>query len=177
MPFNSLLLAGLQGNETLIENAVAVSINKEEKSHEKKEDGEIILLFEADRNKLFRRCLSETLPKTTVNPQCCDGIILRHTAEKNTICFVELKGKNIQHAAEQILNTWTAVSNLLEMKNISTSKIIWKAAIISSDSKPQNEPTSLKDLRGKFNHKSRDQNVLLITQKAGVKDLTSFIRA
>ena len=177
MPFSSLLLSALTPDSTLKENNIGVTFKRNQLDTSK----ETLLLFQSDDEKThFRNIWLRNNDHGCVNPQCCDGIIFYHSTDKEnsgTICFVELKGNDIQHAVEQILQTYKIIKTALSDVQISTDKISWKAVIISSASKPKNIASVLKPLTDKF-EKGKEVNVLFQHISSGNNyELTNFIRS
>ena len=177
MPFSSLLLSALTPDSTLKENNIGVTFKRNQLDTSK----ETLLLFQSDDEKThFRNIWLRNNNHGCVNPQCCDGIIFYHSNDKKssgTICFVELKGNDIQHAVEQILKTYKIIKTALADAQISTDKIRWKATIISSASKPKNSVSVLKPLTDEF-EKGKEENVIFRHMGSGNNyDVIDFIRS
>ena len=133
MPFNTLLLHGFIHGTSVEENGVRVT------GHEQR--GEKILVFRLDtKDKSIRRSLG--FPDQS---GICDYLFVlsretlgeRGAKEyKRTLCLVELKGKEVEHAIEQIVNTYNRLNDILRQDNSCRSflkNVIWKAYICSND--------------------------------------------
>ena len=134
MPFNTLLLQGLMHGTSVEENGVHVI------AHEQK--GEKVLVFRLDtRDKSTAKALQ-------LSGGICDYLFLlsKETLTANsaktyqrTLCLVELKGEDIEHATKQIINTYKHLNTIL--KNDSScftflKNITWKAYICSNRRAP-----------------------------------------
>ncbi len=177
MPFSSLLLSALTPGSTLKENNIGVTFKRNQLATSK----ETLLLFHTDdENTHFRKSWLKNNNPGCVNPQCCDGIIFYHSTDKEnsgTICFVELKGNDIKHAVEQILQTYKLIKTALVEAQIPVDKIKWKAVIISSAAKRKNNVDVLKPLTDKF-EKGKEVNVLFQHISSGNNyELTNFIQS
>ncbi|MDD2287123.1 MAG: hypothetical protein PHQ11_17195 [Paludibacter sp.] len=177
MPFSSLLLSALTPDSTLKENNIGITFKRNQFDTSK----ETILLFHSDDEKThFRNIWLRKNDRGCVNSQCCDGIIFYHSIDKKssgTICFVELKGNDIKHAVEQILQTYKIIKTALFEAQIQIDKIRWKAVIISSAAKPKNNVDILKPLTDVF-EKGKEENVIFRHIGGGNNyEITNFIRS
>jgi hypothetical protein len=72
--------------------------------------------------------------------KCCDGLIFyaREGEENRTICLVEMKGRNLKEAAEQIKNTRERLERILQKELSSCNDLLkhisWKACFYSNHS-------------------------------------------
>lgn len=154
MPLNSLLLDSLWYKNELKENKTSIQINRSTLS----QSSETFLLFKSDNDQShFKKTwLRKYQTGYTGNPNCCDAIAYYHdntNSEKPvTICFIELKGKDLPTAVEQIKMTYEAVSAQLKEDKIPLSKIHWKAVIVTSYSLPRDKNTVIKPLIDKFSY-------------------------
>jgi hypothetical protein len=136
MPFNTLLLHGFIHGTSAGDRAVRVI------AHEQK--SEKILVFRLDtEDRSIRTALG--FPR---NSGMCDFLFIlsKEISGKNgtkeyqrTFCLVELKGKGIDHATEQIIDTYKHLSNMLKQDRSCSDfakHIIWKAYICSNPHSP-----------------------------------------
>jgi hypothetical protein len=93
----SLLLACLQSGTSIKERGNRASIGAS--------DGEIVLVFRTDTD-LLRKNLG-------IAKVCDAAFFYMQYGERPILFFVELKGKNVREAAEQIVSTMKALGGLL----------------------------------------------------------------
>lgn len=103
MPFNTLLLTCLSPKRSFSEAGGHIHFNQ-------KAD-EIVLLFIIDQQS---NPISTAYQDLIKNGPVCDLIVYYIKDHKKVICFIELKGSNIQRAVEQIENTFIKFKTLLE---------------------------------------------------------------
>lgn len=101
MPFNLLLANYLHHGTSFKESGVEVSI--------KPKNDETFLIFNIDSNK-NKKQFNEYLGIADSGEKICDLLIyhFNHASSesKKAICLVELKGKDSNHAVQQLLNTY-----------------------------------------------------------------------
>ena len=174
MPITALLQSACISESKIIENHIGISVEyiKIEKPTKN------LLLFRSDGchefHDVFLPCL-----RNEPSPKCCDGLALYINTENTqcplTICFVELKGKNVDDAVEQILDTYEPIRTYLKAAGISESKIKWKAVIISSRG-CSDIVQKLKPLTDKFD-KRGEKNVDHRVARSKTFPITDFITA
>lgn len=103
MPFNTLLLTCLSPKKSFFEAGGHIHFNQ-------KAD-EIILLFVIDPES---NSTSTAYQDLIIKGPICDLILYYIKDHNKVICFIELKGANIQKAVEQIENTFKNFKTLLE---------------------------------------------------------------
>jgi hypothetical protein len=121
MSLDVLLLRCLRHGTSYTERKVPVTIQPQ--------SGETILFFITDSD-AFRQDLK-------VQGPVCDLVILysQSDTQETVICLVELKGRDLRHAAEQIQNTYTTLIRSFEQSLRSLAcrhhmqLITWKACI------------------------------------------------
>lgn len=171
MPFNTLLLHGLVHGKSVKENGVSVTADERA--------GEKILIFKLDRkDKSIAKALQ-------LSGGICDSLFLlsREASGMNgaqmhqrTLCLVELKGEDVQHATEQIINTYKHLSEMLKKdpKCLPFCRAVtWKAFICVNRRSPINmTKTSIDDL-----HKIFGQKKHFDVSHDGDKDFNKVLRA
>lgn len=132
MPFNTLLLRGFVHGTSANQNGVSVT------AHEK--TGERILVFKLDIDKK-KNSIATALQ---LSGGICDYLFLlsRESMGTNgekiyqrTLCLVELKGEDVQHATEQIINTHKHINDMLKNDHMCLpfyKAVTWKAIICVS---------------------------------------------
>lgn len=176
MPITALLQSACISESKIIENHIGISVDY--KQIEKEKPKKNLLLFRSDGchefHDVFLPCL-----RNEPSPKCCDGLALYINTENPqypvTICFVELKGKNVDDAVEQILDTYDPIRTYLKAAGIPENKIKWKAVIISSRG-CSNIAQKLKPLTDKFD-KRGEKNVDHHVAKSITYPITDFITA
>lgn len=172
MPFNLLVL-------TILNRQTKLSGSGNVLSMEPREDEESLFFeIDSDASPINR------LIKQTGDKKICDGLILYLRGNKRIICLTELKGRDINHAAEQILNTYGLVRKLLQNSLRQTKEGIalfrdteWRAYILqnrkssaptkkSNKSKSKKANDALNDLRKCFAKVKVSKN----------KDIGEFLR-
>lgn len=108
MPFNTLLLTCLSPKRSFSEAGGRIRFNQG--------TNETILLFVIDQRSNPHSTVYQDL---IINGLVCDLIIYYIKDDKKIICFIELKGSDIQRAVEQIGNTFNKFKKSLQ---ISTTK-------------------------------------------------------
>ncbi len=156
MPFNTLLLTCLSAGTSFTEAGVQVGIRPE--------PGETILFFSIDDQSnvtcQFRKNLK-------IKGPLCDLLILYSRRDKTTLCLVELKGKNLKHAVEQLSNTFHALRS--KLRKPLADQIVWKACIRQQGHSPKETKHLRKTLEQTFSAKSN----VLITRN---RDIGQFLR-
>lgn len=163
MLFETLLLQCLMRGMSLGDSGGRISLNLTE--------GETGAFFKLD-NRQSEACLR-------VQGEICDGLVLYTRKDEKIFCLAELKGKNTDHAVEQILNTYKYLKmNLHHIQediykshwigctyckpHISTctvckkqvNTIRWKAYIYQRGASPEPiKPSLVKELKQTFGEK------------------------
>lgn len=128
MLFETLLLQCLMRGMSLGDSGGRISLNLTE--------GETGAFFKLD-NRQSEACLR-------VQGEICDGLVLYTRKDEKIFCLAELKGKNTDHAVEQILNVCK--------KQVNT--IRWKAYIYQRGASPEPiKPSLVKELKQTFGEK------------------------
>jgi len=175
MPLTALLQSACIHESKIKENHIGVLVDY----NKIKKPKEHLLLFRTDESHEFH---DDFLPRLTKKPSptCCDGLVLYINTENTkyplTICFVELKGKNVDDAVEQILDTYKPIRTYLIAAGISESKIKWKAVVISSGGCSKKKDAGVKPLMDIFN-KNKENNVLYHVARDKTFPITDFITA
>ena len=149
MPFDHVLLACclLPGKTRQKVDGVEVSLQPA--------SGETVLFFHIDEksnpNCKFRKLLE--LDKEGM--KICDLIVFYAKDNERIICFVELKGKDINTAKEQVINTYTYFNKFLK-KTDSSLSFTAKTYILSKSSVPQELDKYKKELKDKFDEGNYD---------------------
>lgn len=119
-------------------------------------------------------------PKSTIRKELgmqgriCDLVVyyLKEANHEDALCFVELKGKKIDDALEQIIETSKALEGCREAENPGNMK--WKAYILIGIASPVRiDPAIIKILKAKFGDKDIGWR---ITKKNDKDDLGNFLR-
>jgi hypothetical protein len=123
MPFNTLLLTCLLPGTHFTESGNAVSIQRQLQ--------EIILFFSIDDQSNATCALRQSLSLTS---RICDLLVFRASfsdrrVESITLCLVELKGRDVDGALEQIENIYDVFSHRLRSLSRPQCGINWKAYI------------------------------------------------
>lgn len=103
MPFNTLLLTCLSTKRSFSEAGGRIRFNQD--------TNETILLFVIDQESNRNSTVYQDFIK---NGPVCDLIIYYIKDNEKIICFIELKGSDIQKAIEQIENTFNKFRKSLE---------------------------------------------------------------
>lgn len=118
MPFNTLMLDYLIPDTSFAESGGRVNV--------KPQLGETVLFFRIDD--LLKRNKLKTEGKV------CDMIVFYCKRNKKVLCLTELKGSDINHAIEQVINTYHSLRR--GFKKTHLSQIEWKVYIHSHGSVP-----------------------------------------
>jgi hypothetical protein len=102
MPFNSLMISCLSPQTSLTECGKTISVDREPR--------EVVLFFKTDDASNPNSTLREELG---IEGAMCDCIIFYSKDTSKVICFAELKGSDVKHAIDQILNTHSYFSSAL----------------------------------------------------------------
>lgn len=149
MLFDYLLLSGclLPNRYSYSENGVKIELQPQ--------SGELILLFHIDdqsnRDCKFRRVLE----LDNQGMKMCDLIVFYAKDSTRNICFIELKGRDIETAIQQINNTYKYFHAKLNQSNACNlvPEVNTKACIVSRACvpiKPLDSYTSYKELKYNF---------------------------
>ena len=145
MPFNLLLTNHLHHGTSFKESGVSASIRPE--------SDETILFFHLDSDK-NKQQFNKYFDIANTGEPICDLLIYyfkhAHAEPKKAICLVELKGSDVSHGAEQLLNTYNIFDKKLTGNRL-FQNVKWGAVIInhSKSSVPQNKKNLLKPLENK----------------------------
>lgn len=103
--------------------------------------GETILFFKTD-SATGRQCLGIV----EENLKACDYLVLYSKKDNRAeiICFLELKGSDLKHATDQIINTYNHPKILAEgeIEKSRLSQITWKVSICMKSHPPSNDQHS-----------------------------------
>jgi len=169
MLFETLLLQCLVRGTSLSDAGSRISLDLTE--------GETGAFFKLN-NRQSEACLR-------VQGNICDGLVLYMRTSEKVLCLAELKGKNTDHAAEQILNTYKSLKTYLQhvqediynshwygcpscKPHISTcvvckkqvSTIRWKAYIYQRGASPDPIKSALvKELKQTFGEKGKGYDI------------------
>jgi hypothetical protein len=103
---------------------------------------ESILFFLTDCDE-FRKCAEATLNRKPVH--ICDLLVYCKQAAKNTILlFIELKGSDVKHAAEQLTQTIQTISRQISPEHL--KQISRRTLVLATGSAPKD----LKDIQKAF---------------------------
>ena len=163
MPFNLLLANHLHRDTHFTENKASASISPG------KDETFLFFHLDLDNKKQFNKYFSIA---NTGQP-ICDLLIYyfkhTHNEPEKAICLVELKGRDVSHGVEQLLNTYKIFNKkLMEMDVQPFQNVKWGAVIIPrpKSSVPRNAKRLLKPLED-IGLKCRIQR----------KELETFIRS
>jgi len=173
MPFNTLFLHGFIHGTSVEENGVRVT------AHEQK--GEKILIFRLDtQDKSIRNALGFSgksgicdylfvLSKETLGAQGAKEY-------KRTFCLVELKGKQIEHATDQIVDTYNHLNYILKQEDSCSRflrNITWKSYICYNSRSPINANKSCSERLLKIFHHQKNFDM----SRDGDKRFNDVLRA
>lgn len=133
MPFNTLLLSCLKPGTSVTQNGVSVSIRPQ--------GGETILFFEMDCDRVRQNLDIES------SAPICDYLVFYHLAgtkpqnDKIILCLLELKGRDTEHAIEQLISTYTRLKKRLNELpgtgcQATVRQITWAAFVCSNPNSP-----------------------------------------
>jgi len=157
MPFNTLLLTCLTLGRSCSESGIRVQMSSK--------PGEVALFFDIDE---------QTNPSSTLRRDLgmeggiCDCIVYYVQENRKVICFVELKGRDVKHAGDQVLNTYGYFKRSLDKRLRSLSKacrsqlgkIEWMGLICYSSAAPSGDVRAVSNRfrkefgKGKYSIKS-----------------------
>jgi hypothetical protein len=146
---------------TFTDNGITVNVRPQK--------GELVKFFVVDEKSNPGSTLREALG---MQGRICDLVVhyIKESNPEKVFCFVELKGKRIDDALEQILDTFEA----LEGSSEHSERIKWKAYILIGIASPiKLDPGTIKVLKTKFGDKDKGWR---ITKKNNKDDLGSFLR-
>ena len=160
MPFNTLLLTCLKSGKSFGESGARVSVSRPKKHASK----ETVLFFSIDDQSDEKSTLRDDLG---VEEALCDLVVFYapENGDKKVLCLVELKGKNIKHAVEQVTNTCRSLKNNFNNKT-HIQQITWKAYILTTGGAPKNTKQEM----DKGLAKSFDKNNYKISNKENIWD-------
>ncbi len=149
MPFDYLLLSGclLAGKTSHKEDGVEVSLQPA--------SGETVLFFHIDEKSNPNCKFRQLLGLDREGMKICDLIVFYAKDNERIICFVELKGKDINTAKEQVINTYTYFKNFLK-KAAPSLTFTPKTYIRSNVSAPQEIEEYKKELKTNFGEANYD---------------------
>lgn len=133
--------------------------------------GEFVKFFAIDEKSNPRSTIRKDLG---MRGRICDLAVyyLKEANREHALCFVELKGKKIDDALEQIIETFEALAKCPEAENPGSMK--WKAYILIGIASPVRiDPATIKILKAKFGDKDIGWR---ITKKNDRDDLGGFLR-
>lgn len=141
MPFNTLLLSSLEPGTSVSESDVSVSV--------KQHAHETVLFFRVDIAHVCKGLgIKDKEPR-------CDYLVFYKNEGKTILCLVELKGKNVDHAVDQIAHSYKHLSQLLKQRDVDMKHITWKAYICCNAHSPLTQSkqpaNTLKELFGHNN--------------------------
>ena len=163
MPFNTLLLTCLIPGASVSEHGGRVSV--------KPQSGEIVLFFVVDDQTNRDSTLRQDLG---IVGAICDCVVYYIKGDKKVLCLVELKGSNVDHAVEQIMNTFQYLKQSLEACTLRREcrscflQIDWRAYVYVHGSVPRNTKQASRFLTEAFR-----KTKFAITRE---RDLGSFLR-
>jgi len=150
MPFNTLLLTCLKSGKSFGESGARVSVSRPKRSDSK----ETVLFFSIDDQSDEKSTLRDDLG---VAGALCDLVVFYapENGDKKVLCLVELKGKDIKHAVEQVTNTCRSLKN--NFNKIHSQQITWKAYILTTGGAHTNTKRTMdKELAEYFGKKNCD---------------------
>jgi hypothetical protein len=133
------LLSSLEPGTGVSESDVNVSV--------KRQANETILFFRIDAAHVCKDLgIKDKEPR-------CDYLAFYKKDDKTILCLVELKGKNIEHAVEQIAHTYKRLNELLKQRACDTKHITWKAYVGCNAHSPLTQSKQPADkLKALFGH-------------------------
>jgi hypothetical protein len=151
MPFNTLLLSGclLPGKTSHREDGVEIRVEPA--------SGETVLFFSIDSDKNPKCKLRQILGLDQSGMKSCDLIVFYARENENIICFVELKGRKIENAKEQVINTYIYFSKVFKKSDLSLN-FVPKAYIKSDSSLPKELDKYKQELKATFGEGNYDIN-------------------
>jgi len=148
MPFNTLLLSSclIPGKTSYTEDGVTITLQPQ--------NGETILFFSIDDQSNPNCKLRPLLGLAQAGMKICDLIVFYANDTERIICFVELKGSNIQTAKDQVINTFITFNAKLNSSLTFTAKTY----IVHKGSTPQEIEKYKQELENKFGKGNYDIN-------------------
>lgn len=162
MPFNLLLANHLHRGTSFTENKASASITP------KGDETFIFFHLDSDKNK---QQFNQYFEIANTGEPICDLLIYyfkhAHNEPENAICLVELKGRDVSHGVEQLLNTYKIFNKKLTGVR-PFQNVKWGACIMirPKSSAPKNTKKVLKPLE--------DKGLKCAIQR---KELGTFIRS
>jgi hypothetical protein len=122
--FDTLLFTGclLPGKTCFSEQGKSVSVIPQ--------SGETVLFFSIDNPNCELRQL---IGLDRAGEAICDLLVFYAIGDKRTICFVELKGKDLEKAVEQVVNTHNKLKSKLKQKFASKAFIVFGGSVPQDD--------------------------------------------
>ena len=151
MPFNTLLLTCLKSGKSFGESGARVSVSRPNIYDSK----ETVLFFSIDDQSDEKSTLRDDLG---LEGALCDLVVFYapDSGDKKVLCLVELKGKDIKHAVEQVTNTCRSLKNNFNNKT-HIQQITWKAYILTTGGAHKNTKRTMdKELAEYFGKKNCD---------------------
>ena len=147
MPFNTLLLSDclLPDKTSFKQNQASINIQRQ--------PGETILFFLIDPEDNPNCRLRQLLKLDGEKQKICDLLVFYAKDSERIICFVELKGKDLSGATEQVIQTHEKFKKLLP-QNSRNCKYQTKAFIILTGSVPKEHEQCQKRLSETFGEKN-----------------------
>lgn len=150
MPLNLLLLTSLKRETRIVGYGTAVSMSPN--------NDENVLFFDLDKEPCAIRQL--LLDQTDwENKKICDGLVFFSNSKEIIFCLIELKGEDVDHAKEQLINTQRFLQSHLKESLQKTPvgrelfrKIHWRAYILqnkrASSPNRNSNPDKIKKQKG-----------------------------
>jgi hypothetical protein len=148
MPFDHLLLSGclVPDKTSHTEDGVEVSL--------KRESGETVLFFHIDDQSNPNCKLRQILGLDQEGMPMCDLIVFYARETERIICFVELKGGDLDKAKKQVINTYEKFNKLVQK---SQSTFTPKTYIVFNGGSSHNDIKGFQEeLKNKFGEGNYD---------------------
>lgn len=163
MPFNSMVLTCLTTGKHVGESGRRVSLAS------KRGMDEVALFFSVDETSNSGCSLRKHLG---ITGPICDGVVYYYAPERKVICFVELKGKNLEGAVKQVVNTLNKFKRGLGREL--QGGIDWKACILYGGAAHSRISKNCQaKLRSAFGRKGRG----FVTTSAPKLDIGALLRS
>jgi hypothetical protein len=140
MPFNTLLLISLLSENRFAESGIEVSMTQQA--------GEKVFFFAMDK--------PDVRQSLQIQGHLCDGLVFFSRQDEKVLCFVELKGSDLDVAVAQVISTHKQLKQALEqsLKRMSCQTqmnlISWKAYIRLRGGSPKDVKHYKKQLEETF---------------------------
>ena len=148
MPFNTLLLTSLMPGASVSESGVSVGVERQA--------DETVLFFKID-NTPVRKDLG-----IQEGEAGCDYVAFYSKENRIVLCFVELKGKDVKHAVEQIIHTYRRIQELLKYRPCwpRLDHITWKAYVCYNAHSPISQTKPYVDQLKKVFGSEKNYNIV-----------------